>query len=402
MKPAPILAIALVLLAALGFRIAVLLVSLDTVPMGDSYNYFMIVKHMLAGRGMVFDDPLLGSVWAQFPPLLPFLLYSASLVFGISPATITGLNFLSDIATAAGLVWLGRQTGLERPAWFAAAVYLLWPANIVLAPMAQKEPLVTALAMLVVNTMFKASKRGDFAPLLGLASGLLALAQPALAPFPIVLGIMFRKRFEHRTAWLQAMAVAAISACAVMLPWWVRNWFVLGQFVPLTTGGGLGLWIGSNPSGDGTWMPTAAHLIVGNEIAVSRAAAKEAWAWISAAPLDYVARCLVKVLRAFRGDIWPGYSLWLRDPTLGIVGTTTIRWNLYLLSFATTGLVLRPSKVLLMILAACFAEILIFQFWFEFSERHRYFVTPFLMMAAANLLVWQPVATSTVGVGDDQ
>ena len=374
-----------VLSVAIGLRLLVLAVSFETIPPGDTLNYYKMVQHMLAGDGMVFIDPVMGPVRAQFPPLYPLLLWALSEVGGLSPATIAILNFACDLGTALAMVWLARLIDLRGH--LAAAVYLLWPANILLAPLAHKEGLTAMLAVLTAGALLAAIERSRMAYVFGALSGLLALTQPALAPLPAVLALFMFKEFPSGT-WPKAMLAAVTIAAAVMLPWWIRNWFVFGQFVPLTSMAGMGLWIGAIPWGIGTWAAPSQHLLVGNELAISKAAAAEAWQYISADPLDYLSRCTRKIGRAFRADVAPGHFLTLRAPAWAFVTRLTMPLTGLLIGLASVSIALRRPPLIGRIILACLLQILLFQFWFEFAERHRYFLTPFLLMAATQL--WRP------------
>ena len=42
------------------------------------------------------------------------------------------------------------------------------------------------------------------------------------------------------------------------------------------------------------------------------------------------------------------------------------------------------------LLVACIAQVMIFSIWFEFSERHRLFITPVWLLLAAMALARQP------------
>ena len=45
-----------------------------------------------------------------------------------------------------------------------------------------------------------------------------------------------------------------------------------------------------------------------------------------------------------------------------------------------------PRSIPARLLWACVAQIMVFAIWFEFSERHRLFMVPFILIMAATLL----------------
>ncbi len=77
---------------------------------------------------------------------------------------------------------------------------------------------------------------------------------------------------------------------AILMPWWIRNYLIFERFVPLSTAGGMTLWIGIQPGGQ--WIPAPQRLLA-PELEMARLAGAEAWAWIAAHPGQYVYDCLI-------------------------------------------------------------------------------------------------------------
>jgi hypothetical protein len=56
--------------------------------------------------------------------------------------------------------------------------------------------------------------------------------------------------------------------------------------------------------------------------------------------------------------------------------------ELSVVAMASVGLARAPRSTGALLVYACLAQILLFGIWFEFSERHRLFMTPFLILLA--------------------
>jgi hypothetical protein len=180
----------------------------------------------------------------------------------------------------------------------------------------------------------------------------------------------------------------------VLTPWWIRNALVFGQFVPLTSSGGLALWVGAQPSGGVVWQAPPKSWWALGEMEAARVAAAEAWRTIIANPLGYFARCLIKFPRSFfysnwaidqlilaKGQRWP----WLIQSNFLRYGPTLV--ELWAVAMAGIGLYRLRGQTIAWLLCGCIAQVMLFGIWFEFSERHRLFMTPFILLLAAQLLV---------------
>jgi hypothetical protein len=61
--------------------------------------------------------------------------------------------------------------------------------------------------------------------------------------------------------------------------------------------------------------------------------------------------------------------------------------ELWIVAMAAIGIFRLRGETSARLLWACIAQVLLFGIWFEFSERHRLFMTPFMLMVAVQLLV---------------
>ena len=64
---------------------------------------------------------------------------------------------------------------------------------------------------------------------------------------------------------------------------------------------------------------------------------------------------------------------------------------------AVFALIRQPRSIPARLLWASLAQVMVFGIWFEFSERHRLFMTPFIIMMAGMLLINSRRAQRSVG-----
>jgi hypothetical protein len=139
----------------------------------------------------------------------------------------------------------------------AALVVTVYPALLQYQGMLMTEPLATTLlAAALLAFLWAGDGRGPWAwALPGALLGLMALVRPEYLPYGLLLPLlaMFRLR-RLRRSWRPGIAAAAVMVVAFVLPivpWTVRNAIVLDRFVPVSTGGGKALYVGTNLAADG-------------------------------------------------------------------------------------------------------------------------------------------------------
>jgi hypothetical protein len=264
-----------------------------------------------------------------------------------------------------------------------------------MAPLAYKEGLIIALLLAALVALLEQAGRPGFrwAALSGLAAGALILTQPGLAPLIPMMFLLFAKRFGSMSRWLAVSACAAGVALVLMVPWWIRNAMIFGQFVPLTTSAGLALWVGADPGGGMVWKAPLAEWAKAGEVEAARLAAVEAWRTIAADPAGYITRCLAKFPRSFFTTNWAIDQLVLAPdaPRPDLAQSIRLRAvptlaELSVVLAALVGLFRFRKSAAAMLLLACIAQVMVFSIWFEFSERHRLFMTPFFLLLAGMLL----------------
>ena len=219
----------------------------------DQYEYLRIAQTFLAGHGMQFyDERFNQNVVAFRTPGYPFFLALCN----ANPRTVRLVQALLDTSTALSVYLIARQ-------WLAAGPSLLAVAAVVFNPF-----LVYFCGLLLTETLFTAMLAWAVALLVlrpnhlwgGIVLALSVLVRPSAVPLPIILGIC--AAFLHyvpgdvtprRRHWLHVPVGTTMLLLVILtlLPWALRNRGTLGEWVWLTTNGGVTRYDGFNPDATG-------------------------------------------------------------------------------------------------------------------------------------------------------
>ncbi len=265
-----------VLALGLGLRLYYAIHTANPTP--DSHGYSLIAESLYADqrfghsgdfRNASVEEP------SNYSPGLPLL------VSGVYYAT-AGVHPLAARLLLALIAWLalpltyllGRR--LASPARgragpitgvVAALPLALYPILVDYSGMYMTEPLaVTGLVASVVALLWaseQAERRAWLLP--GFLLGLTALVRPEYLAFGAVFAALALARaWRDRGGWRPGAVAATlviVAFCLPILPWTVRNFVVFDRFVPLSTGGGKALFIGTYLPGDGNNDDTKAALL---------------------------------------------------------------------------------------------------------------------------------------------
>ncbi len=235
------------MLAALAIRLVVVCFTYRDLPDADKlYEQFgwemgWIARALASGHG--YSSPYFpwSGPTALQPPLYPALLSVVFRLFGIYSLTsgffILTLNSLFSALTCIPVYFSAEYSLGKRGAKIAAWTWAFYPFAIYFSAGRVWE---YALTGLLFTTCFCIAQRihratNPFAWLgWGALFGVTALSNPAvLSTLPFLLLLALYQAHRSGRRWLLPGALTALAALAVLTPWTVRNYRVLGILCPV-------------------------------------------------------------------------------------------------------------------------------------------------------------------------
>ncbi|HVX60521.1 MAG TPA: glycosyltransferase family 39 protein [Pirellulales bacterium] len=224
---------------------------------GDSDAYWTLARHLAHGEPYQYGSPDARIFRTPGYPLLLAALFRAA---ENEPPVVWARWLSAALGTlaVAAVYGLGRQLFNPRTALIAATIAAAYPGAIADSVFVLSEapfcPLMVAqLVAWAASWQAATTARAAWlAALAGTLAGAATLMRPGwllFVPFGLAAGVVFGKQ---RTKHLRLGAVMLAALALAMTPWWVRNWQVVGHFVPTTLQVGASLYDGLNPQADGS------------------------------------------------------------------------------------------------------------------------------------------------------
>jgi len=273
--------IALAAIALLGLVVrAYVVVNPVEHPADDSHAYYALSKALYTEQsfgGPEFRD---SSDWSPGAPFLYAAAYYAT--GGAREGTARIVEALLGIATILVVFALGwRLGGRELGRWvglFAAFAVAVYPPFIHTTGELMSEPPAMLTLPAAILAFLWASDREANAVVPGMRGQLRSVWPWAVPGFLFGLTAMFRPEYLlvaaafvvlaairewRKGGWQLGLAGAAVLLVALVLPilpWTIRNLVVLDRAVPISTGGGKALYVGTYLPADGEYQRVKAIL----------------------------------------------------------------------------------------------------------------------------------------------
>ena len=254
-----------VLAVAFLARVVVAIAGIEVRHGSDADMYEALAAHLhreggygLPGSGNPYD----------FAPGAPYFAAAIYTLIGTVSPVAARLG-LAVAGTAAVLVvyLIARRLGGPRAGVAAAGIAALYPPTLYYTGLLSGEPLaMLTVPGAVLGFLWAADPgRSPWAWLVpGALLGLTAYLRPEYVALTALLALVALVLVTHRSGVLRGLAAAgsiALAFAAVVAPWAAHVSNEVGRFVPVSTGGGKALFIGTYLPGDGLHDGTKQHLL---------------------------------------------------------------------------------------------------------------------------------------------
>jgi 4-amino-4-deoxy-L-arabinose transferase-like glycosyltransferase len=256
-------ALAAILVLGLGLR-AYAVAEPVANPADDSHAYYALAKALYeegSYGGPEFRD---SSDWSPGAPLLYAAAFYAT--GGAREGTARIVEALLGVAAILVVYLLGRRLGGRTAGLIAAFGVAVYPPFIHSTGELMSEPPAILTLPAAILAFLWASERESLRAWLvpGLLFGLTAMFRPEYLAVGVVFVALAAVRVGTARGWRLRVGGAAIALAAMLvpiLPWTVRNEVVLDRTVPISTGGGKALYVGTFLPADGEYQRVKALLV---------------------------------------------------------------------------------------------------------------------------------------------
>lgn len=274
--------------------------------------------------GWTKDEPF--SFWPPGTSLFYALVY---LVAGFDYIPIV----IANLAVSVGMIvctarvvarFFGPQAGL-----WGAVVLTVWPTLIMLTTLLVSEQLFLFLNIAALD-VWTAPRRGIVvrAVVAGVLLGLATLVRPfaVLLPGVFALGMLLSAGWSRESfkVQLQLAVLSSIVLLCVLAPWTWRNYQLYGEFVLVSTNGGVTLWMGNSPGSEGYFLTLPESVKGMNDYQTNKFLGAVARQYILDDPVGFVGRTLVKLVRLYNNESIG--VLWNMNGITHAFGAEAVTW----------------------------------------------------------------------------
>jgi 4-amino-4-deoxy-L-arabinose transferase-like glycosyltransferase len=252
-----LIALAVIVVIGLGLRVDSALSPLDVRPGTDSAVYASVAEQLYEHQRFALPGSASPYDWSPGAPLLYAGIYYAT--GGVHPGAVRLFVALLGALTIVLVYLIGRRLGGPLAGLVGAGLFAVYPTTIYYTGKLMSEPLATlTLAGTVLSFMWASEKRRAWWAwaIPGALLGLTAFARPEYLAFVIVFALL--------ALWRGGLVPALVLAAAFALPvapWAIHVSSVEGRFVPISTGGGKALFIGTYLPGNGLHLDVKRELL---------------------------------------------------------------------------------------------------------------------------------------------
>ena len=251
------IALAAIVLVGLVLRVDSALEPLDVRPGTDSAVYASVAEQLYEHQRFALPGAASPYDWSPGAPLFYAAVYYAT--GGVHPSAVRLVVALLGALTIVLVFLIGRRLAGPLAGLAGAALFALYPVTIFFTGKLMSEPLATLTLAGAVLSFFWAGDPGRprwtwAVP--GVLLGLTAFARPEYLAFILVFAVIAL----FRRGPVAALILAAAFALPIV-PWTLHVSNAEGRFVPISTGGGKALYIGTYLPGNGLHLDVKRELL---------------------------------------------------------------------------------------------------------------------------------------------
>jgi 4-amino-4-deoxy-L-arabinose transferase-like glycosyltransferase len=290
---------ALVLIIGLGVALRLIWATFVSVePVSDSFAYFSFATNIAAGNGYSWASGSPTTYWAVGPSAY----YAFFHLFLEDGMAVVVANLIAAIAGLFSIFFVGFRYYGSHAGLLAAFLFAIWPTSIMFTTVYNSEMLFAPLVLAALWVAGKANLGLGGWAVIGTIFALAALVRPVAILFPLVYGLSIMARSGQFTRVLAGVAFACLVMAVCIAPWTLRNYQVTNEFILISTNGGTNLWMGNNPSSDGTYQKLPDRVRGLSEFERNKLLGSEAKKYILDQPGAFVQRTSVKFLKLHRSE----------------------------------------------------------------------------------------------------
>jgi 4-amino-4-deoxy-L-arabinose transferase-like glycosyltransferase len=260
-----LIALTVIVLIGLALRVDSALEPLDVRPGTDSAVYASVAEQLYEHQRFALPGAASPYDWSPGAPLFYAAVYYAT--GGVHPGAVRLVVALLGALTIVLVYLIGRRLAGPLAGLAGAALFAIYPVTIFFTGKLMSEPLATLTLAGAVLSFFWAGDPGRprwawAVP--GVLLGLTALARPEYLAFVAVFAALAFVRGARAAGWRRGVVAGGVLALAFALPivpWTLHVSSAEGRFVPISTGGGKALFIGTYLPGGGLHLDVKRELL---------------------------------------------------------------------------------------------------------------------------------------------
>ena len=252
-----LIALTVIVLLGLALRVDSALEPLDVRPGTDSAVYASVAEQLYEHQRFALPGAASPYDWSPGAPLFYAAIYYAT--GGVHPGLVRLVVALLGALTIVLVYLIGRRLAGPIAGLAGAALFAIYPVTIFFSGKLMSEPLATLTLAGAVLSFFWAGDTGRHRlawALPGFLLGLTAFARPEYLAFVLVFAVIALFR-----GGLVPAIVLTLAFALPIVPWTVHVSSAAGRFVPISTGGGKALFIGTYLPGNGLHLDVKRELL---------------------------------------------------------------------------------------------------------------------------------------------